>query len=159
MKEINLDLSNLDKVFPKEFSEEQIANAKTLFLKNLAEKTHKFYGGKIQTAPKAGVYGFNWFNVWYTPGVSKISTTIRDNNETSFELSNRGNTVGVVSDSTRVLGDGDVTPPGGLGVMEGKSFLMKYLGGVDAFPLCIDSKNDNGENDPQKIIDFVKQCQ
>jgi len=65
----------------------------------------------------------------------------------------------VVSDSTRVLGDGDVTPPGGLGVMEGKAFLMKYLGGVDAVPLCIDSKDETGENDPQKIIDFVKMCQ
>lgn len=159
MSAINLDLKNLNDVFPKDFTEEQKAKAKTLFLKSLAEKSHKFYGGKIQTAPKAGVYGFNWFNVWYTPGVSKISTTIRDNNETSFELSNRGNTVGVVSDSTRVLGDGDVTPAGGLGVMEGKAFLMKYLGGVDAFPLCIDSKNEQGENDPEKIISFVKQCQ
>ena len=61
--------------------------------------------------PKAGVYGFNWFNVWYTPGVSKVSTTIRDDNDRSFDLSNRGNLVAVVSDSTRVLGDGDCTPP------------------------------------------------
>ncbi|ELP83933.1 malic enzyme, putative [Entamoeba invadens IP1] len=52
----------------------------------------------------------------------------------------RGNFVGVVSDSTRVLGDGDVTPAGGLGVMEGKALLMKYLGGIDAVPICIDSK-------------------
>ena len=159
MKKINLDLSNLNNVFPDDFTEEQIAHAKTIFLKNLSKTTHKFYGGKIQTGLKAGVYGNNWFNVYYTPGISKISTTIRDDNEASFELSNRGNTVGIVSDSTRVLGDGDVTPAGGLGVMEGKAFLMKYLGGVDAFPLCIDSKNEKGENDPQKIIDFVKQCQ
>jgi malate dehydrogenase (oxaloacetate-decarboxylating) len=72
--------------------------------------------------PKAGVFGFNWFNVYYTPGVSKVSTDIRDNNDASFDLSNRGNLVAVVSDSTRVLGDGDCTPPGGLGVMEGKAF-------------------------------------
>src|SRR6056297_2695259 len=159
MKEINLDLSNLDKVFPKEFSEEQLANAKTYFLKKLAELAHQFYGGKIQTAPKAGVFGFNWFNIWYTPGVSKVSTNIRDDNDTSFELSNRGNLVAVVSDSTRVLGDGDVTPPGGLGVMEGKAFLMKYLGGVDAVPLCIDSRNDQGEKVAETIIEFVKRCQ
>ncbi len=159
MKHVNLDLSNLNEIFPDDFSEEQLAKAKTIFLKNLAKETHKYYGGKIQTGLKAGVYGFNWFNVWYTPGVSKISTSIRDNNEASFDLSNRGNTVAVISDSTRVLGDGDVTPPGGLGVMEGKAFLMKYLGGVDAFPLCIDSKNDQGNNDPQKIIQFTKQCQ
>ncbi len=159
MAEIKLDLSNLDEVFPEEFSQEQIATAKTLFLKKLSEEAHKFYGGKVQTAPKAGVFGFNWFNVWYTPGVSRVSTTIRDNNDTSFELSNRGNLVGVVSDSTRVLGDGDCTPPGGLGVMEGKAFLMKYLGGVDAVALCVDSRDENGRNDPQKIIDFVKMCQ
>nr|HPR17776.1 malic enzyme-like NAD(P)-binding protein [Candidatus Cloacimonadota bacterium] len=69
------------------------------------------------------------------------------------------NLVGVVSDSTRVLGDGDCTPPGGLGVMEGKAFLMKYLGGIDAVPLCVDSRDANGKNNPQKIIDFVKMCQ
>lgn len=159
MRKINLDLKNLDEVFPDNFTQEQIAKAKTLFLKKLAEDAHRFYGGKIQTAPKAGVFGFNWFNVWYTPGVSKISTAIRDNNDVSFDLTNRGNLVGVVSDSTRVLGDGDVTPPGGLGVMEGKAFLMKYLGGVDAVALCVDSKDENGKNDPQKIIDFVKMCQ
>ncbi|MDO9549141.1 MAG: NADP-dependent malic enzyme [Candidatus Marinimicrobia bacterium] len=159
MKEISLDLKNLNTVFPENFSQEQIAKGKTLFLKKLSEDAHRFYGGKIQTAPKAGVFGFNWFNVWYTPGVSRISTTIRDNNDASFELSNRGNLVGVVSDSTRVLGDGDCTPPGGLGVMEGKAFLMKYLGGVDAVALCVDSRDKNGKNDPEKIIDFVKMCQ
>jgi len=159
MKELKLDLSNLNEVFPDTFSEEQIANAKTLFLKKISEDAHRFYGGKIQTVPKAGVFGFNWFNVWYTPGVSKISTTIRDNNDTSFDLTYRGNAVAVVSDSTRVLGDGDCTPPGGLGVMEGKAFLMKYLGGIDAVPLCIDSTNEKGEKDPNKIIEFVKMVQ
>lgn len=159
MKEINLNLDNLDEVFPDDFSQEQIAKGKTLFLKRLSECAHKFYGGKIQTLPKAPVLGFNWFNVWYTPGVSKVSTEIRDNNDTSFQLSNRGNLVAVVSDSTRVLGDGDCTPAGGLGVMEGKAFLMKYLGGVDGVALCIDSKNEKGENDPDKIIEFVKMVQ
>ena len=154
-----MDLSNLDEAFPENFSEEQKARAKTIFLKRLSLHAHKFYGGKIQTLPKAGVYGFNWFNVWYTPGVSKISTTIRDNHNASFELVNRGNMVGVVSDSTRVLGDGNCTPPGGLGVMEGKAFLMKYLGGIDAVPLCIDSRSERCKNDPQKIIDFVKMVQ
>ena len=159
MEKIKMDLSNLNNVFPDDFTEEQIAKGKTMFLKKLSESAHKFYGGKIQTIPKAGVFGFNWFNVYYTPGVSKVSTMIRDNNDTSFDLSNRGNLVGVVSDSTRVLGDGDCTPPGGLGVMEGKAFLMKYLGGVDAVALCVDSKDKDGNNDPQKIIDFVKMCQ
>jgi malate dehydrogenase (oxaloacetate-decarboxylating) len=156
---MNVKLENLDSLFPSHFTQEQIAKAKTLFLKKLAVDAHKFYGGKVQTVPKAPVIGFNWFNVWYTPGVSKVSTAIRDNNDASFDLSNRGNLVAVVSDSTRVLGDGDCTPPGGLGVMEGKAFLMKYLGGVDAVALCIDSKDSTGKNNPDKIIDFVKMCQ
>ena len=159
VKQIDLSLGNLDEVFPESFTQEQVAKAKTLFLKKLAESAHKFYGGKIQTVPKAPVLGFNWFNVWYTPGVSKVSTEIRDNNDVSYDLSNRGNLVAVVSDSTRVLGDGDCTPPGGLGVMEGKAFLMKYLGGIDAIALCIDSKDEHGNNDPDRIIQFVKMLQ
>jgi malate dehydrogenase (oxaloacetate-decarboxylating) len=156
MKKPGLELSDLDSIFPDDFSEEQKAKAKTIFLKELALSTHKFYSGKIMAMPKAGIYGFNWFNVWYTPGVSMVSTTIRGDNDASFELSNRGNLVAVVSDSTRVLGDGDCTPPGGLGVMEGKAFLMKYLGGVDGVALCVNSYNDKGKHDPDKIIDFVK---
>ncbi len=153
---LDLSLANLTASLPEDLSPDQRARAQTIFLKTLSEKAHRFYGGKIQIAPKAGLYGFNWFNVWYTPGVSKVSTTIRDENDQSFSLSNRGNLVAVVSDSTRVLGDGDCTPPGGLGVMEGKAFLMKYLGGVDAIALCINSKGADGTHDPQKIIDFVK---
>lgn len=156
---IDIKLADLDKLFPADFTEEQKAKAKTLFLKNLSLEAHRFYGGKMQTLPRCGIFGFNWFNVWYTPGVSKISTTIRDNNDTSFALSSRGNIVAVVSDSTRVLGDGDCTPPGGLGVMEGKAMLMKYLGGVDAVPLCIDSRDEGGKHNPDKIIEFVKMVQ
>jgi malate dehydrogenase (oxaloacetate-decarboxylating) len=159
MEKISVKLENLGKIFPDNWNQEQIAKGKTLFLKRLSELSHKHYSGKIQVVPKVPVPGFNWFNVWYTPGVSKVSTNIRDNNDASFELSNRGNLVAVVSDSTRVLGDGDCTPPGGLGVMEGKAFLMKYLGGVDGVALCIDSKGKDGKNDPDKIIEFVKMCQ
>jgi len=159
MKKIDLTLKNLNDLFPEDFSQEQLAKAKTLFLKRLASSAHKFYNGKMQTVPKAPVLGFNWFNVWYTPGVSKVSTDIRDNNDTSYDLSNRGNLVAVLSDSTRVLGDGDCTAPGGLGVMEGKAFLMKYLGGVDATALCIDSKNEKGEHDADNIIKFGKMVQ
>lgn len=156
---IDLSMKDLNSLFPADFSQEQIAKAKTLFLKELAYSTHKFYGGKMMTVPKAGLYGFNWFNVWYTPGVSKVSTSIRDNQLASYDLSNRGNLVAVISDSTRVLGDGDCTPPGGLGVMEGKAFLMKYLGGCDGVAVCIDSYNKKGEHDADKIIDFVKMIQ
>ncbi|HQQ68204.1 MAG TPA: malate dehydrogenase, partial [Candidatus Cloacimonadota bacterium] len=154
MKELKLDLSNISAIFQEELPAHQVAAAQTHFLKELSERMHSFYKGKMQSLPKAGIYGFNWFNVWYTPGVSKVSTTIRDNNEESYALSNRGNLVAVVSDSTRVLGDGDCTPAGGLGVMEGKAMLMKYLGACDAFALCVNSRDERGKPDPEKIIDF-----
>lgn len=156
MDKINLNLDNLDEVLSKHLNEAQKAKAKTMFLKKLAELAHQYYKGKIVTMPKAPVPGFNWFNVWYTPGVSIVSTTIRDHHDASFDLTNRGNLVAVVSDSTRVLGDGDCSPSGGMGVMEGKAFLMKYLGGVDGIALCINSRDEKGEPNAQKIIDFVK---
>ena len=156
---IDISLKNLDMLLPAGFSEEQKAQARTLFFKNFSVEAHRFYGGKMQTMPKCGIYNLNWFNVWYSPGVSKISTSIRDDNDVSFALSNRGNLVAVVSDSTRVLGDGDCTPPGGLGVMEGKAMIMKYLGGVDAVSLCVDSRGPDGKNDPDKLIEFVKMVQ
>jgi malate dehydrogenase (oxaloacetate-decarboxylating) len=165
-----LDLRNLKELFPKDFTPSETAKGQTIFLKRLALASHQFYGGKMMTIPKAGIYGFGWFGVWYTPGVSSISTAIRDDNLRSFDLSNRSNLVAVVSDSTRVLGDGDCTPSGGLGVMEGKAFLMYYLGGVDAMALCINSHTEPGnykegfdftkvgrhDHSAQKIIDFVR---
>lgn len=153
---MDIRLDDLDRHFPPHWEGGQVARAKTAFFKALALEAHRFYGGKIQVLPRAALPGFQWFNAWYTPGVSAVSTGIRDDNDESFELSWRGNVVAVVSDSTRVLGDGDVTPPGGLGVMEGKAFLMKMLGGVDAVPICMDSRNAAGEHDPEILIDFVR---
>jgi malate dehydrogenase (oxaloacetate-decarboxylating) len=158
-EKLNIKLDNLDQVFPASFTPDQRARAKTMLLQRLSLAAHRFYGGKMQTVPRVGAFGFNWFNVWYTPGVSAVSRAIRDNNDASFELSSRGNLVAIVSDSTRVLGDGNCSPAGGLGVMEGKAFLMKYLGGVDAIALCMDSRNAKGENDPDTIIEFVKRLQ
>ncbi len=153
-----MSLHDIDALLPPRFTAEQKARAKTAFFKNLSLAAHWFYNGKIQTIPKVPLTENAWFSAWYTPGVSKISTSIRDDNDASFSLTNRGNLVAVVSDSTRVLGDGDCTPPGGLGVMEGKALLMKHLGGVDAVPLCIDSRGDDGLHDPEKIIEFVMMC-
>lgn len=152
-------IDHIGDFLPESFSEEQKAKAKTLFFKKLSLYAHEYYGGKIQTLPKVPIESLGWFNAWYTPGVSAVSTTIRGDNDRSFRLSNRANLVAVVSDSTRVLGDGDCTPPGGLGVMEGKALLMKYLGGIDATALCIDSRDENGVHQADKIIDFVKMVQ
>ncbi len=114
---------------------------------------HPFYKGKIEIMPKACIRSFDDFAIWYTPGVAKPCLDIRDNPEKVFEHTNKGNFVAVVSDGTRVLGLGDIGPEAGLPVMEGKGMLFKYLGGVDAFPICVDTK------DPDKLIEFVKLLQ
>ena len=156
MTQLRQDLSNMKEFFAAKVPAAQTAAAQTAFLKKLSELTHSHFRGKMQTVPKAGIWGFNWFNVWYTPGVSSVSTAIRDLPSRSWDLSNRGNLVAVVSDSTRVLGDGDCGPSGGLGVMEGKAMLMKYLGGCDAIALCVNNRDANGKPDPARLIEFVK---
>ncbi len=156
MDVLSTDLSNLREYFAERYPPESRAAAQTTFLKQLSLLAHRFYGGKMQTLPKAGIWGFNWFNVWYTPGVSAVSTTIRDAPQNAYELSNRGNLVAVVSDSSRVLGDGDCGMFGGLGVMEGKAMLMKYLGGLDAIALCVNDRGADGQPDPTRLIEFVK---
>jgi len=105
-----------------------------------ALELHPFYRGKIETTLKCAVRNFDDFAIWYTPGVSKPCLDIRDNPEKVYEHTNKWNTVAVVSDGTRVLGMGNIGPKAGLPVMEGKSLLYKYLGGVDGFPLMVDSK-------------------
>ncbi|MHA2033780.1 MAG: NAD(P)-dependent malic enzyme [Candidatus Thorarchaeota archaeon] len=126
-------------------------------LKKKAEKPgkdalvlHPFYRGKIQSIGKAPVRTFDDFAIWYTPGVAKACLAIKDNEDAAYEMTNKGNMVAVVSDGTRVLGLGDIGPLAAGPVMEGKAILFKYLGGVDAWPVCLDTK------DPDKIIETVK---
>ena len=116
-------------------------------------RLHEFYQGKIQTALRCRVRDFHDFTIWYTPGVAAPCNAIKDNPELVYELTSKWNTVAVVSDGTRVLGLGDIGPKAGLPVMEGKALLYKYLGGVDAVPIMLDTK------DPDKIIDTVLMLQ
>ena len=118
-----------------------------------AIKLHPFYRGKIETTLKCCIRDFQDFGIWYTPGVSKPCLEIKDDPEKVYEHTNKWNTVAVISDGTRVLGMGDIGPKAGMPVMEGKSLLYKYLGGVDGFPLMVDTK------DPDKFIEFVKLVQ
>ena len=118
-----------------------------------AMKLHPFYRGKIQIAPKAVIRDFNDFAIWYTPGVAMPCRDIHAHPEKVFEYTNKGNTVAVVSDGTRVLGLGDIGPEAAMPVMEGKALLFKYLGGVDAVPICLDTK------DPYRIMLAVKLIQ
>jgi len=128
---------------------------RTAFLKALSLVAHEHCHGKIRTLPSVSRIEPEWLGVWYTPGVSAVSTAIRDEPSKSLTMTSRGSTVAVVSDSTRVLGDGDCTPPGGMGVMEGKALLMSWLGGLNAVPLCVDTRNAGGASDPSRLVDFV----
>jgi malate dehydrogenase (oxaloacetate-decarboxylating) len=119
----------------------------------LAMKYHPFYQGKIEVVPKCPVRSFDDFAIWYTPGVAEPCKVINKNKDAAYEMTNKWNTIAVVSDGTRVLGLGDIGPEAGLPVMEGKALLFKYLGGVDAFPLCLGTKN------PDDIIAAVKWLQ
>ncbi len=97
--------------------------------------------GKMQTLPKCPVRGFDDFAVWYSPGVAAASRAVAADPETAWLYTNRGNTIAIVTDGTRVLGLGDIGPTAALPVMEGKALLFKYLGGVDAVPLCLDTRD------------------
>lgn len=114
-----------------------------------AMRLHPFYRGKVETSLKARVRDFNDFAIWYTPGVAAPCRAIAEDPSLVYEYTHKWNTVAVVSDGTRVLGLGDIGPKAGLPVMEGKALLYKYLGGVDAWPIMLDTK------DPDKIIETV----
>ena len=118
-----------------------------------AIRLHPFYRGKIEVLPKCRINDFNDFAIWYTPGVAAPCKEIYKNSEKVYEMTNKANFVAVISDGTRVLGLGDIGPEAGLPVMEGKAILFKYLGGVDAFPIMLDTK------DPEEIIKTVKLLQ
>ncbi len=118
-----------------------------------AMRLHPFYKGKVQTAPKCVIRDMSDFSIWYTPGVAAPCKAIQANPELSYEHTNRANVVAVVSDGTRVLGLGNIGPRAGMPVMEGKALLFKYLGGVDAVPLCLDTRS------AEEIIHTVKLIQ
>lgn len=133
---------------PKVTKEELLEKAKKPAQDAL--KMHPFYKGKIEIVPKCVIRDVNDFAIWYTPGVAEPCKEINKNPDLGYEYTNRANMVGVVTDGTRVLGLGDIGPLAGLPVMEGKALLFKYLGGVDAFPICLDTK------DPDEFIRTVK---
>ncbi|BFI75361.1 NADP-dependent malic enzyme [Sulfurisphaera ohwakuensis] len=108
------------------------------------------YKGKIQILPKVPIKSIDDFAVLYTPGVAAVSKEIAKNKDLSFHYTYRWNAIAIVTDGTRVLGLGDIGPEAAMPVMEGKALIFKYLGGVDAIPLPI------GTKDPDKIIETVK---
>jgi malate dehydrogenase (oxaloacetate-decarboxylating) len=104
----------------------------------------------LEVTAKCPIHSCDDFSVWYSPGVAAPCRDIAAHPEQVFVHTNKANFVAVVSDGTRVLGLGDIGPHAALPVMEGKAVLFKYLGGVDAFPICLDTK------DPEEIIQACK---
>ena len=113
-------------------------------------RLHPIYRGKIQVLPKCPVRGRDDFAIWYTPGVAAPCKAIQADPASAYLHTNKGNSVAIVTDGTRVLGLGDIGPLAGLPVMEGKALLFKYLGGVDAVPICLDARQ------PDEIVRIVQ---
>jgi malate dehydrogenase (oxaloacetate-decarboxylating) len=118
--------------------------------KEIAPDYHALYRGKVEVMPKCAIRSLQDFSIWYTPGVAEACLQIEKDKEKAYEFTSKWNYVAVVSDGTRVLGLGDIGGQAGMPVMEGKALIFKYLGGVDAFPICLSTK------DPDEVIQAVK---
>ena len=123
-----------------------------------AVNLHRMLKGKIEIHNRVSIdssyKGKNdILDLIYTPGVAYVAKKIYSDKKLAYDYTSKWNNVAIVCDGTRVLGLGDIGPEGALPVMEGKSVLFKVLGGINAFPLCIDSK------DKEEIIRFVKAIQ
>lgn len=116
-----------------------------------ALEKHAQWQGKIETQLKMPLENKEDLSLAYTPGVAEPCRKIADNKEDVYTYTSKANTVAVISDGTAVLGLGDIGPEAAMPVMEGKAALFKQFAGVNAVPLCIDTK------DPQEIIKFCKQ--
>ncbi len=124
---------------------------KDIKVRSWSDKTFLLHlGGKIRMENKIPVKTREALSRAYTPGVARVCMAIAEDKEKAYNLTIKNNMVAVVSDGTAVLGLGDIGPEGAMPVMEGKAMLFKEFGGVDAFPLCVDSK------DPEEIIKFCK---
>jgi len=114
-----------------------------------ALKLHEENRGKIEVISKTEVKNMHDLAVVYTPGVAEPCRKIHQNVDDVYKYTSKGNMVAVVSDGTAVLGLGDIGPEAALPVMEGKAVLFKHFAGVDAFPICLATK------DPDKIVEAV----
>ena len=117
---------------------------------SLSLKMHEENKGKVEVISKVKIKDRDDLSTAYTPGVAEPCRKIRDNKADVYKYTCKGNMVAVVSDGTAVLGLGDIGPEAAIPVMEGKAILFKEFGGVDAFPICLDTK------DVDEIVETVK---
>jgi malate dehydrogenase (oxaloacetate-decarboxylating) len=130
---------------------EALGEIKDVELRYMSDRTFMMHlGGKIEVNSKVALTHRDDLAMVYTPGVARVCKAIYENPEKAFNLTIRKNMVAVVSDGTAVLGLGDLGPLAAMPVMEGKAMLFKKFGGVDAFPICLATKN------VEEIIQTVK---
>ncbi|MBE0343049.1 NADP-dependent malic enzyme, partial [Paenibacillus sp. 28ISP30-2] len=120
-------------------------------MSSLTEEIRQLHeGGKMETQPKQLIASMEELSKIYTPGVAEICMEIANDPAKAYQLTIKKNTVAVVSDGTAVLGLGDIGPEAAMPVMEGKAVLFKQFADVDAFPICLNTK------DPDEIVQIVK---
>src|SRR5574341_1451505 len=118
---------------------------------NVSDRTFLMHlGGKIEVVNKAPLKTRSDLSMAYTPGVARVSMAIYEDKSRAYSLTIKKNMVAVVSDGTAVLGLGDIGPEAAMPVMEGKAMLFKEFGGVDAFPVCLKTK------EPDEIVRTVE---
>jgi malate dehydrogenase (oxaloacetate-decarboxylating) len=148
VRDITVDCTGADHVEQIIRAVEGVDGAHILETTDRTFELHR--GGKLFTGLKTGIKTRDDLSMAYTPGVARVCLEIESNREKAFEYTIKKNTVAVVSDGTAVLGLGDIGPEAALPVMEGKAVLFKEFGDVDAFPICLDTK------DPDEIVRAVK---
>ena len=130
---------------------ESLQNIDGVEVVNVSDRTFLMHlGGKIEMVSKMPLKTRSDLSMAYTPGVARVCEAIHKDPEKAFNLTIKKNTVAVVSDGTAVLGLGDIGPAAAMPVMEGKAQLFKEFGGVDAFPICLNTK------DPDEIVKTIK---
>jgi malate dehydrogenase (oxaloacetate-decarboxylating) len=148
IRDITIDTTGLEHAERIRFA---LSEVNGIEIVHMSDRTFLLHlGGKLETACKSPVKTRDELSMVYTPGVARVCMAIAKDPELAHTLTIKKNTVAIVSDGTAVLGLGDIGPEAAMPVMEGKAMLFKEFGGVDAFPLCLNTK------DPDEIVAFVK---